>query len=263
LYGIPPFHADTPEKVFANILSGHIEWHEEWVEYSDVARDFMEKLMLTDPSKRLGANGADEVKAHPFFAGVEWDKVTLQEAQFIPQVTDPESTDYFDPRGALPQVFQDDDEPAVRPVLSESPGSEYLATPPIFLTAKDTASTVSDDFGTFNFKNLPVLKQANDDVIRKLKTDHPDSKSLPGSLPSPSPLALDAPAANRRRSMSTRIKKPPAVVTAVDKVFLSFSCLFPSLKIWFRLYLEEVPLHPPLQRLQLLRLHHGLAKCLK
>lgn len=31
--------------------------------------------------------------------------------------------------------------------------------------------TPSDDFGTFSFKNLDVLKQANDDVIRKLRSD--------------------------------------------------------------------------------------------
>ncbi|RCI03653.1 hypothetical protein CU098_002600, partial [Rhizopus stolonifer] len=29
LYGIPPFHADTPDKVFENILSRRIDWHED------------------------------------------------------------------------------------------------------------------------------------------------------------------------------------------------------------------------------------------
>ncbi|KAF8528807.1 RIM15, signal transduction response regulator [Hysterangium stoloniferum] len=218
LYGIPPFHAESPEKVFANILSGHIEWHEDWVEYSEDARNFMVKLMATDPSKRLGAKGADEVKAHPFFAGVEWDKVTTQEAQFIPQVTDPESTDYFDSRGALPHLFQEDEELSVRPVLSESPGSEYLATPPIPVPNKDTAASPADDFGAFSYKNLPILKQANDDVIRKLKTESkPEPKSLPIPLPSPSVLGLDAPSINRRRSVSQRIKKSPTVVTSLDK----------------------------------------------
>ena len=85
LYGIPPFHDDSPEKVFDNIISRRIEWHEDIIEISPVARDFMEKLMVTDPSQRLGANGADEVKAHPFFAGIEWDKVMESKAQFIPQ----------------------------------------------------------------------------------------------------------------------------------------------------------------------------------
>lgn len=220
LCGIPPFHADIPERVFANILSGHVEWDEDWIDCSPEAHDFITRLLVSDPSKRLGAKGANEVKAHSFFTGVEWDKVATQEAQFIPQVTDPESTDYFDLRGALPQVFQDDDEPpsALRTVLSDSPGSDYLATPPI-LASSATSPGAPDDFGTFSFKNLPVLKQANDDVIRKLKTEaKPEVKPLPASLPSPSMLALDAPAVNRRRSMSQRMKKPPSVVTGTDKV---------------------------------------------
>ncbi|KAJ3511942.1 hypothetical protein NLJ89_g3814 [Agrocybe chaxingu] len=66
----------------------------------------------------------------------------------------------------------------------------------------------SDDFGSFSFKNLPVLKQANDDVIRKLKTDQM----------APITHALTEPANyqhQRKRSVSQRIKKPPSVVTTM------------------------------------------------
>lgn len=218
LYGIPPFHAETPEKVFENILSGHIEWHEDWIEFSDEARDFMSALLTLDPAERLGSNGTEEVKAHPFFEGIEWDKVTTTEAAFIPQVTDPESTDYFDPRGAIPQLFQDDDDQvAIGQPSSDSPlgGSAMLPTSssvpvPISGSSKDTVSTPnSDDFGSFSFKNLPILKQANDDVIRKLKTDQM----------APLTQALSEPPGGfhqRKRSVSQRFKKPPHVVTNID-----------------------------------------------
>ncbi|KAF8076549.1 hypothetical protein FPV67DRAFT_1664805 [Lyophyllum atratum] len=213
LYGIPPFHADTPEKVFENILSGNVEWHEDWIDFSEEARDFMRSLMTLDPSERLGSNGADEVKAHPFFESIEWDKVTTTEAAFIPQVTDPESTDYFDPRGAIPQLFQDDDAVAITGQASlDSPlsGSSALPSIPVPFGTKETIPTPgSDDFGSFSFKNLPVLKQANDDVIRKLKTDQ--MAPLSQALTEPA-IALH----QRKRSISTRIKKPPSVVTTMD-----------------------------------------------
>ena len=214
LYGIPPFHAETPEKVFENILSGQIEWHEEYVDFSPEARDFMQRLMTLDPNERLGAGGAEEVKAHPFFAGIDWDKVTTTEAAFIPQVTDPESTDYFDPRGALPQLFHDDDPVALQtksttdsPVV---PGIPF-GTMPVPISGRDgSTSGGSDDFGSFSFKNLPVLKQANDDVIRKLKTDQM----------APMTHALTEPVEfhhRRKRSMSQRMKKPPpSVVTSIE-----------------------------------------------
>ncbi|KAH8830478.1 hypothetical protein DL96DRAFT_1593085 [Flagelloscypha sp. PMI_526] len=212
LYGIPPFHAESPEKVFENILSGHIEWHEEWVEFSEEARDFMARLMTLDPAERLGANGADEVKAHPFLHDIEWDQVTTTEAAFIPQITDPESTDYFDPRGAIPQLFYDDDQVAVAGG-SESPvesarHSPKLSLQPVTAREQSAASPSSDDFGSFSFKNLPVLKQANDDVIRKLKTDQ--MAPITHALSEPTSLH------GRKRSISHRNKKPPSVVTTVD-----------------------------------------------
>ncbi|EFI27681.1 AGC/NDR protein kinase [Coprinopsis cinerea okayama7 len=217
LYGIPPFHADSPEKVFENILSGHIEWHEEWVEYSPEARDFMQSLMNVDPNARLGSGGADEVKSHPWFEGIEWDKVTTTEAAFIPQVTDPESTDYFDPRGAIPQLFGDDEDLVAVTSRSHtgSPANMPPPSAPVPIAGKETPSSAgSDDFGSFSFKNLPVLKQANDDVIRKLKTDQM----------APMTHTLTEPASyhhQRKRSMSQRIKKPPNVVTNMDPKLMS------------------------------------------
>ncbi|KAI0353546.1 hypothetical protein OH77DRAFT_1497254 [Trametes cingulata] len=216
LYGIPPFHDETPEKVFENILSGHIDWHEDYVEVSPEAKDFMQRLMTLDPTKRLGANGAAEVKAHPFFAGIDWDKVTTTEAAFIPQVTDPESTDYFDPRGAVLQLFHDSEQPSLSQQFgSDSPGQAsgspdvHPASAPMSVSREATASPSDDDFGSFSFKNLPVLKQANEDMIRKMKTDQ--LAPLTHTLSEPSNMH------SRRRSISNRVKKPPTnLVTPVD-----------------------------------------------
>lgn len=211
LYGIPPFHAETPEKVFENILSGHVDWHEQWVDFSLEARDFMQRLMTVDPTHRLGANGADEVKAHPFFDEIDWDKVTTTEAAFIPQITDPESTDYFDPRGAIPQLFHDDDQIVTEQSALNSPVVDTTMPPPSLPVPinREVTSPPSDDFGSFSFKNLPILKQANDDVIRKLKTDQ--MSPLTHAVSDPTGLHHA-----RKRSMSHRAKKPPSVVTSMD-----------------------------------------------
>ena len=200
--------------MFENILSGHVEWHEDWVDFSDEVKDFMQRLMDTNPTTRLGANGADEVKSHPFFEGIEWEKVTSKEAAFIPQISDPESTDYFDPRGAIPQLFHDDD---IAITNVDSPAMNPPNAQPINISLssyRDSApSPASDDFGSFSFKNLPVLKQANDDVIRKLKTDQ--LAPLSHTLSDPASIST------RRRSLSQRHKKPPSVVTSLDQKALS------------------------------------------
>lgn len=207
---MPPFHEETPEKVFENILSGQIDWMEEYVDYTLEAKDFMQRLLTLDPSRRLGANGAEEAKSHPWFAGIEWDKVTTTEAAFIPQVTDPESTDYFDPRGAILQLFDEEHILSSGPDHGQTGGLDVAHSDAVPMPkGREAATPPDDDFGTFSFKNLPVLKQANDDMIRKLRTDQM----------APLTHTLSDPAAShvRRQSISHRNKKPPSsVVTTFD-----------------------------------------------
>jgi serine/threonine-protein kinase RIM15 len=171
----------------------------------------MERLLTVDPLQRLGVNGADEVKVHPWLSGIEWDKVTTTEAAFIPQVTDPESTDYFDPRGAILQLFEDDQpvlttqSPSQQNCISiDVPHSEAVPVP----GGREASTPADDEFGAFSFKNLPVLKQANDDVIRKLRTDQ--------MAPITHTLSESGAAHSRKRSMSTRKKVPSSVITSFD-----------------------------------------------
>lgn len=42
--------------------------------------------MLTAPETRLGRNSSDEVKAHPFFAGVDWNTIRNIEPPFVPHL---------------------------------------------------------------------------------------------------------------------------------------------------------------------------------
>lgn len=178
--------------------------------------------MCTDPEKRLGYSGAQDVKDHPFFNGVDWEHVMNTEPQFVPQVTDPESTDYFDPRGAIPQLFHDEDPIAVtgRPSPIDSPKDETAPPSSRHSPVQDrTASPSNDEFGTFNFKNLPVLKQANDELIRKMQAS-PPSESSSNSSPmvisqalDPIPQTTTTAALSRRRSISHRgpkvVQTPP------------------------------------------------------
>lgn len=206
LYGIPPFHDETPEKVFENILSRRLDWHEDIIELAPEAHDFIDRLLCTDPKQRLGAKGAAEVKAHPFMAGIDWDNLLNGEVDFVPKVSDPENTDYFDARGATDQVFADDDVPTEELSLAAAPTPSHPHTSDPFNRSmsklvspssstsgsrrsrrerSETGPSPQDDFGTFTFRNLTVLKQANDDVIRKMR----DEQLLPpASMPMDSPL---------------------------------------------------------------------------
>ena len=66
-------------------------------EISDVAIDFIKRLLVLDPQQRLGANGVQEVKQHEFFANVDWNTVyTLPMVDiFVPHLSSGMDTTYF------------------------------------------------------------------------------------------------------------------------------------------------------------------------
>lgn len=224
LYGYPPFHAETPEKVFDNILSRRIDWEEDSMDLSPDARDLMERLMCTDPKSRLGAKGADEIKAHPFFGDFDWNNVGSGDGPFVPQVSDPESTDYFDLRGAIHQDFDNEDQPQSASANNKDfaravQGSRSIepSRPPSRMRNRSdrneskASAPAADEFGAFSYKNLPMLKQANDEVIRKMRGDQ---------LP-PLAQALEQPLIHaRHRSLSGKAGKsrvgPPSPSTSVS-----------------------------------------------
>ena len=242
-YGYPPFHEETVDKVFDNILSRRIEWHEDVMDISPEARDLMEKLMCSDPKSRLGSKGAEEVKSHPFFQGIDWDNLFNADGPFVPQVTNPESTDYFDLRGAVAQNFDGDDSRGntrdfAKAIEESATRGARPGARPGGETEHTSDPSITDDFGSFRFKNLPVLKQANDEVLRKMRGDqlpplaqtleqpliHARHRSLSGragrtgrlSLAGPPSPATSLSSQSSTPSRSTAPTSPPGMAPVVN-----------------------------------------------
>jgi len=75
LCGVPPFNDDTPEKIFDNILKLNIPWDQIEIGYgedcmSPEAADLIKQLLTLDYTKRLGSEGAWQIKKHKFFNGI-------------------------------------------------------------------------------------------------------------------------------------------------------------------------------------------------
>lgn len=169
LHGYPPFHADTPADVFDRILSRQIAWDMD-IPVAPEAYDLINRLLCMDRKQRLGAKGVEEIKTHPYFHGIDWEHLTDADGPFVPQLTDMASTDYFDSRGAQPQLWQDDH------------GRRSTSTDPSVMGggSVSSGSGTPNEFGAFSYKNLPVLKQANDDLLRRIRME-----CLQGSPSSP------------------------------------------------------------------------------
>ncbi|XP_043709522.1 phototropin-2-like isoform X2 [Telopea speciosissima] len=72
LYGRTPFRGKNRQKTFANILHKDLTFPRS-IPVSLAARQLIHGLLHRDPAKRLGStNGANEIKQHPFFHGINW-----------------------------------------------------------------------------------------------------------------------------------------------------------------------------------------------
>lgn len=220
LYGYPPFHGETPDQVFENILARNILWPDEDDDQaSPEVKDLMNKLLCIDPVDRLGANkedkfrsGGAEIRSHTWFEGMNWETLLEDDAQFVPAPENPEDTEYFDTRGATLQAFAEEVEDQSSPAASTPGGADYPERPhdalsrvrnqvnsikrglmPLHIPphVRDTKSrrlsepVIADDFGNFAFKNLPVLEKANKDVIQKLRAEAMAAQSKSMTNPPP------------------------------------------------------------------------------
>jgi serine/threonine protein kinase len=83
LVGIPPFAGDSIDEVFDNIKKYQISWPTIGYDEDEItpeAKHFIERLLDCNPQTRLGYNGVDEIKTHPFFNEVDWENLAKQKA---------------------------------------------------------------------------------------------------------------------------------------------------------------------------------------
>lgn len=75
VYTKTPFYDSDVTKLMENIKTKPLELDQT---ISAELRDLLTKLLTKNPYKRLGANGAQEIKSHAFFADVDWQDVLLK-----------------------------------------------------------------------------------------------------------------------------------------------------------------------------------------
>lgn len=95
LVGYPPFCAENYTATYNKIINwrDNLKFPAE-LHISPFAEHLIKRL-LCDSDQRLGLYGADEIKAHPFFRGVDWENIRNEEAPFQPELKSITDTKYF------------------------------------------------------------------------------------------------------------------------------------------------------------------------
>ncbi|KAJ3876224.1 kinase-like domain-containing protein [Lentinula edodes] len=118
--GLPPFYDDNVNTMYQRILTDPLNFPPDM---PSEARSVMTGLLQRDPAKRLGANGGEEIKRHPFFAKyIDWERLikkgypppfkpsvesVLDVANFDPDFTNEEAQDSVVTDSALSETVQD------------------------------------------------------------------------------------------------------------------------------------------------------------
>lgn len=97
LTGLPPFYDENTNDMYRKILSEPLHFPSQDI-VPPSAKDLLTKLLNRKPDQRLGANGASEIKAHPFFHSIDWRKLLQRkyDPTFKPNVVDALDTKNFD-----------------------------------------------------------------------------------------------------------------------------------------------------------------------
>uniref|UniRef100_A0A8D3CZA1 non-specific serine/threonine protein kinase n=1 Tax=Scophthalmus maximus TaxID=52904 RepID=A0A8D3CZA1_SCOMX len=96
--GQPPFLATTPLETQLKVINWKSTLHvPPQAKLSPEASDLIVKL-CRGPEDRLGKNGTDEIKAHPFFGAVDFSSdLRQQAAPYVPTIAHSTDTSNFDP----------------------------------------------------------------------------------------------------------------------------------------------------------------------
>jgi len=76
LTGLPPWYSRNKKKLFDRLKTAPLKFPDF---VSKIAKNIIRGFLNRDPTSRLGSNGFGEIKNHPFFGLIDWDKLYRKE----------------------------------------------------------------------------------------------------------------------------------------------------------------------------------------
>ncbi|XP_045749314.1 serine/threonine-protein kinase MRCK gamma isoform X4 [Mirounga angustirostris] len=97
LFGETPFYAESLVETYGKIMNheDHLQFPSDVPDVPATARDLIRQLLCRQEG-RLGRGGLDDFRNHPFFEGVDWERLATSTAPYIPELRGPMDTSNFD-----------------------------------------------------------------------------------------------------------------------------------------------------------------------
>lgn len=181
LVGYPPFCSRNPMHVTTMICQWrrYLYFPEELPEsrISANAKDLICRLICDAPNRLGGKRGLQEFKEHPFFEGIDWDRMSTTPAPFIPKLESETDTRYFE---------------------DEITSSVILPTPPPPVSDDRESSTVTAPNDTHSSATSASSGSTKDDSAKSLNKQQESDQSQKDPQPQNNPQAAPI---TRRRSL--------------------------------------------------------------
>ncbi|KAL8572053.1 hypothetical protein ACOMHN_026679 [Nucella lapillus] len=169
--GTSPFSSDNSEENTQSEMSKRILKVEPRIPdtLSLEMRDFIRRLMIKDPQKRLGARGVNEIKRHRFFRGLRWEDLAQKKiaAPFKPKIKDDlDVSNFSEDFTNMPPT----ESPAIAPDMGNHLFKGYSYEAPSIIFSENTIShsllapskALQPDESVFSaalFKDSPFFQQ--------------------------------------------------------------------------------------------------------
>nr|XP_011719010.1 serine/threonine-protein kinase MRCK gamma isoform X5 [Macaca nemestrina] len=97
LFGETPFYAESLVETYGKIMNheDHLQFPPDMPDVPASAQDLIRQLLCRQ-EERLGRGGLDDFRNHPFFEGVDWERLASSIAPYIPELRGPMDTSNFD-----------------------------------------------------------------------------------------------------------------------------------------------------------------------
>ncbi|RKO88369.1 kinase-like domain-containing protein, partial [Blyttiomyces helicus] len=98
LYEEGPFDSDSLTETYGKIMDHEQDCLVPGTGTADLSSDprCCSRRLICKQETRLGRNGSEEIRSHPWFKGIDWDNLRKSKPPFIPELSGPDDTRYFE-----------------------------------------------------------------------------------------------------------------------------------------------------------------------
>lgn len=219
LFGETPFYAESLVETYGKIMNfkNSFDFPPEDPDYpvSENAKDLIRRLICA-PEERLGKNGLDDFRNHPWFDGIDWDTIRDGNTPYKPEVSSPTDTSNFDVDDTDVKLLSETVPPTSNPAFS----GQHLP----FVGFTFTQHSNLSDLGSITTtESISIIsskcngERTNPELTRKLQDEINMLTKRNGELESQLQSMSNNSTTERKQSDSSRTQELEAAIIQLRK----------------------------------------------